>query len=542
MNAPFSSADDVSNVIIAVRNGRTIALRDVANVTDGFGEPTNYVTSASGAEASQSAVTIAIAKRAGANATSVGHAALTRLEQSRGRLVPDGMRVDVTRDYGETAAEKASELILHLAIATLSVTALVWLFLGWREALVVLVAVPVTLALTLFVYYLMGYTLNRITLFALIFSIGILVDDAIVVVENIARHVRHARSSGHRVSGGGVRAVDEVGNPTILATLTVIAAILPMAFVGGLMGPYMRPIPVGASAMMVSLGGGVHRHPVVRLSPVPRRRAARHEDFTDLERHEPADRLSTCAAAADRASAACARSSRRVVVLLLGAMGWSRSRQVHREDAAVRQQERVPGGGGHARGHNARGHDARVTTRPRRCVAQRAGGEPLQLYVGRLRPTTSTGSCATTSCVEDQTCRTFRSTSRRRASETGRVTMSRSPCGRRSIPSPDSSVRAAKVAEIPPGPPVLSTLVAEIYASTDEARLEAATRVKEAFEATAGVVDVDWTVEAPAARCRCTWTRADGRTRRAIPLLTSDRRMAVSGVPWGHARRSSRGA
>ena len=158
----------------------------------------------------------------------------------------------VTRDYGETAGEKASELILHLVIATLSVTVLIGFFLGWREALVVLVAVPVTLALTLFVYYLLGYTLNRITLFALIFSIGILVDDAIVVVENIYRHLA---MGGKDADVAAIEGVDEVGNPTILATFTVIAAILPMAFVSGMMGPYMRPIPIGASAaMLASLG------------------------------------------------------------------------------------------------------------------------------------------------------------------------------------------------------------------------------------------------------------------------------------------------
>src|SRR5687768_3337754 len=197
------------------------------------------------------AVTLAVAKRPGANATTLTRLLEERVEQSRERLVPDEVELSVTRDYGETAGDKAAELIRHLLLATLSVTLLVGLFLGWREALVVLVAVPVTLALTLFVYYALGYTLNRITLFALIFSIGILVDDAIVVVENIYRHL--ARGS-RDPDTAAVEAVDEVGNPTILATLTVIAAILPMAVVSGLMGPYMRPIPVGASvAMLASL-------------------------------------------------------------------------------------------------------------------------------------------------------------------------------------------------------------------------------------------------------------------------------------------------
>jgi multidrug efflux pump subunit AcrB len=220
------------------------------------------------------AVTLAIAKREGTNAATIAHAVMERVDELRGRVVADDVRLTVTRDYGETATEKSSELLLHILIATAGVVLLVWLTLGWREAVVVLVAVPVTLALTLLVYRLYGYTLNRITLFALVFAIGILVDDAIVVVENIARHVGMGFRSAHEAA---VIAVDEVGNPTILATFTVIAAILPMAFVSGLMGPYMRPIPVGASvAMLFSLAVAfiVTPYLAVRLtrgrSPPPR--------------------------------------------------------------------------------------------------------------------------------------------------------------------------------------------------------------------------------------------------------------------------------
>ena len=166
-------------------------------------------------------------------------------------VVPADVHVTITRDYGETANEKSNELLFHMGLATLSVILLIWLALGLRESGVVGIAIPVTLGLTLFVFYLYGYTLNRITLFALIFSIGILVDDAIVVVENIVRHYRLPENRDRPVIDVAVEAVDEVGNPTILATGTVIAAILPMAFVGGLMGPYMRPIPIGASAAMI---------------------------------------------------------------------------------------------------------------------------------------------------------------------------------------------------------------------------------------------------------------------------------------------------
>ncbi|HEX6631922.1 MAG TPA: efflux RND transporter permease subunit, partial [Gemmatimonadaceae bacterium] len=249
VGAGLESAADVGSVVVAARDGRPVYVRNVADVREGFGELASYVSHAERGAPAEHAVTISVAKRKGANATTVTHAALERVEAARGRVLPAGVTLSVTRDYGETAAEKASELILHLLIATVSVTVLIWLFLGWREALVVLVAVPVTLALTLFVYYLLGYTLNRITLFALIFSIGILVDDAIVVVENIYRHL----TMGDRAPEvAAVDAVDEVGNPTILATFTVIAAILPMAFVSGMMGPYMRPIPIGASAAMLA--------------------------------------------------------------------------------------------------------------------------------------------------------------------------------------------------------------------------------------------------------------------------------------------------
>ena len=194
-------------------------------------------------------MTIALAKRPGTNATVLSEEVLAKVEALRPRLLPADVHVTVTRNYGETAREKSNELVEHLLIATLSVVVLISLAMGWRSGLVVGIAVPVTLALTLFIYFLAGYTLNRVTLFALIFSIGILVDDAIVVVENIERH--HREKQGQSFLRTVVEAVDEVGNPTILATFTVIAAILPMAFVRGLMGPYMRPIPTGASAAML---------------------------------------------------------------------------------------------------------------------------------------------------------------------------------------------------------------------------------------------------------------------------------------------------
>lgn len=256
-------AEDVGAVVVGVSDGRPVFLRDVAEVRDGPEERTNYVLfgygrgskvqAASGAGEFE-AVTLTVSKRKGKNAVTVAERALEKIASLKGTAIPAGIEATSTRDYGETAQEKSNELLKHLLLATLSVTVLIALALGWRSSIVVLAAVPVTLALTLFLYFIYGYTLNRVTLFALIFSIGILVDDAIVVVENITRHFHLPGNKGRPIADVSVEAVDEVGNPTTLATWTVIAAILPMAFVGGLMGPYMRPIPVGASvAMLFSL-------------------------------------------------------------------------------------------------------------------------------------------------------------------------------------------------------------------------------------------------------------------------------------------------
>ncbi len=240
----------LADLVVGETSGAPVRLGDVSTIVDGGGEPTSYVSYHPSRGRSFPAVTLSIAKRKGVNATTLTQAIERKLDTIRGYLIPADLEISVTRNYGETAAEKSNELLWHMALAVLFVSALIWLTLGARESVVVLTAIPVTLALTLFVFYLYGYTLNRITLFALIFSIGILVDDAIVVVENV---VRHARMAGeHRdLRDIAIRAVDEVGNPTILATLTVVAAILPMAFVGGLMGPYMRPIPIGSTAAML---------------------------------------------------------------------------------------------------------------------------------------------------------------------------------------------------------------------------------------------------------------------------------------------------
>jgi multidrug efflux pump subunit AcrB len=254
-DAFIRTAEDLQRIIVGVSSGRSILLRDVALVTDGPDEDENNVLLTHGVSSKLEnsgpfpAVTLAVSKRKGANATEVSTHVMQRADELMKQFQDNKIELTVTRNYGETAKEKSDELLFHVLLATLSVTLLIMIALGIREGLVVLVAVPVTLALTLLIYFLSGYTLNRITLFALIFSIGILVDDAIVVVENIHRH--YMMKDGRSLWRLSVEAVDEVGNPTLLATFAVIGAILPMAFVRGLMGPYMRPIPVGASMAML---------------------------------------------------------------------------------------------------------------------------------------------------------------------------------------------------------------------------------------------------------------------------------------------------
>ncbi|HMM68211.1 MAG TPA: efflux RND transporter permease subunit, partial [Dokdonella sp.] len=275
----LASAADVAALVIGLKNGQPVFLSDVARLHAGADLPDRYVWfgappgKAGPATGSAPAVTLAIAKKPGSNAADITRAVSARLQALRGVVIPSDVQISVTRDYGQTASDKANKLIQKLMFATMSVILLVLFTLGWREAIVVGTAVVVTLMLTLFASWAMGFTINRVSLFALIFSIGILVDDAIVVVENIHRH---QRLGGTRLSEIIPAAVSEVGGPTILATFTVIAALLPMAFVSGLMGPYMRPIPINASVgMLLSLAVALVVTPWLAL-----RLLAHHEPAT----------------------------------------------------------------------------------------------------------------------------------------------------------------------------------------------------------------------------------------------------------------------
>ena len=538
VGAPLRTAADVGGVVVGVRSGAPVYLRSLARITDDFGERTSYVTHAPRGAAAEAAVTISVAKRRGANATHVAHAVLSRVDDARGRLLPAGIRMDVTRNYGETASDKASELILHLLIATLSVTLLIGVFLGWREALVVLVAVPVTLALTLFAYYALGYTLNRITLFALIFSIGILVDDAIVVVENIYRHLA---LGGKTPEDAAVEGVDEVGNPTILATFTVIAAILPMAFVSGLMGPYMRPIPVGASvAMLASLGVAFVVTPYLALRL--------------LRGHVPAERGHGAEAGARDAGESrfgrvyarlmrglMERAMRRwafygaIVLLLAASLGLLALKVVTVKMLPFDNKSEfqvildLPEG---ATLETSAALGAEIAGYLRTVPEVRS----TEVYAGTAAPFNFNGL--------------VRHYFLRRGANVADLQVNLVPKGDRSRqshaiavavrPAIDSIAArygaSAKIAEIPPGPPVLSTLVAEVYGPNDSVRLETARAVKRVFETTPGVVDVDWSVEAPEPRLalRVDRDRA-GAVGASVQGVAETVLLAEAGAPSGLA-------
>jgi multidrug efflux pump subunit AcrB len=486
-------AEDVKSVVTGAPGGRPVYVRDVATVTDTGEEPAQIVQFASHGQF-EPAVTISVAKRKGKNAITVSDHVLERVNSLKGSLIPADIQIDITRNYGETAAEKSNELLFHMGIAVVSVSLLIAFILGFRESLIVFTAIPVTLALTLSVFYLYGYTLNRITLFALIFSIGILVDDAIVIVENI---VRHARLPGHEtktLTQIAIEAVDEVGNPTILATLTVIAAILPMAFVGGLMGPYMRPIPIGSTAAMIFsliVAFLVTPWAAVRLlKPGGHGSPAGHDNqedfFTRLYRRSMATLLRTPVTRFGFLGL--------VTVLLLGSMAL-----VYVEFVKVKMLPFDNKSEFQVIIDLPEGSTLEQTARTARELAGKVFEQPevvnVQTYVGTASPYNFNGL--------------VRHYFLRSAANMADIQVNLLGKGERDLKSHEIAKKVRerlspiaerfnariKVAEVPPGPPVLQTLVAEIYGPEAAGREKLARQIRDIFDRTPGVVDADWYVE-----------------------------------------------
>ncbi|WP_323040585.1 efflux RND transporter permease subunit [Gemmobacter sp.] len=495
---------EIANLLLTARDGRAVYVADVADI--GFvGDTGDRIVShltrdADGTIHRSPAVTLAVAKRAGANAVVVADAALHRIEALQGRIIPDSVQLTITRDYGETANEKANELLFHLGLATVSIIGLVLLAIGWRESIVVAIVIPVTILLTLFAAWIMGYTLNRVSLFALIFSIGILVDDAIVVIENIARH--WAMRDGRGRAEAAVDAVAEVGNPTIVATLTVVAALLPMLFVSGLMGPYMSPIPANASAAMIfSFFVAVIITPWLMVKVAGKAPMTGHGDG-----HGHSNGLMERAyqAIARPLLASKARSWLFIavtVVLSFGSLGALYTRDVtvkllpfdNKSELSVMID--LP-----------EGSPTEATDR----VAQ-----DIAAIVLALPEVTSVQTHAATSAPFNFNG-LVRHSYLREEPQLGEVAINLAPKTGRDRTSHaialDIRQRIAavavppgtslKVVEPPPGPPVIATLLAEIYGPDAETRRATAARVEAAFRSVPYVVDVDNSHGTPAPRIR----------------------------------------
>ncbi len=490
----LSTPEEIANLELTTRDGRTVYLRDVADVAFVSDIDEHHVATFHRSDAGDitrhPAVTLALAKRAGANAVVVAEEILHSLETMKGSLIPDSVAVEITRDYGETADEKANELLFHLGLATVSIVALVLLAIGWREAIVVAIVIPVTILLTLFAAYIMGYTLNRVSLFALIFSIGILVDDAIVVIENIARHWA-GKIGGRGPLDGAVAAVAEVGNPTIVATLTVVVALLPMLFVSGLMGPYMSPIPANASAAMIfSFFVAVVITPWLMLK-LAGRAYAEHGGHAE---HAHGGVLGRAYAVVARpllkSKLVSALFLLIVVAFSFGSLGALYTRDVTvkllpfdnkselaividlPEGASVEATDAVAAAAAHVALDLPEVHSAQ--THAGTAAAFNFNGLVRHYF---LRQNPEMGEVQLNLEAKHHRERTSHDIALDLRARLATLDV------------PDGTV--LKVVEPPPGPPVIATLLAEVYGPDHATRHATAARVREAFEAVPYVVDVD---------------------------------------------------
>lgn len=497
----LATAEDVENLVIGVHKNLPVYLKQVATIQDGPATPKSYVAFGYGQSNEEyannrseyPAVTVSVAKVKGADAMKIAEKIITKIGRLKQHLIPDDVHVEITRNYGETASHKVGELLLHLGIAILAVTILVVLAMGWRGGLVVFFSVPLTFALTLFSYYMLDYTLNRITLFALVFVVGIVVDDSIIIAENMHRHFKMKRLPFKQAA---IFAINEVGNPTILATFTVIAAILPMAFVSGMMGPYMSPMPIGASiAMLLSLFVALTITPYLGYHLLQEKDKQKHKEAQGVE-------TGFIYKFYKKIEQPLLDSSKKrwiflgiTIILLLGSMMMFFTKTVAVKMLPFDNKNEfqviidMPEG-------TTLERTALVTKE----IAQYIATEPevvnYQNYIGTSSPITFNGL--------------VRHYDLRGGSNMADIQVNLLPKEERSIQSHDIAklVRPTiqkigkkyganvKVVEVPPGPPVLSTIVAEVYGPDYEQQIDVAKQVKNILENTTDIVDVDWMVEA----------------------------------------------
>jgi len=532
------SADDVANLAVGAFGERPVRPMDVATITDGPGDIDNYTFLGVGPAAPEKAiddarfpvgsehpaVTLSIAKRIGSDATRVANAVLHKVDVLQGKLIPDDVNVTVTRNYGATAQDKAHNLISNLALAIFLAVIVVFFAMGWRGATIIFLSIPTTFSLTLFIYYIFGYTLNRVTLFALILVTGIVIDATIIVVENMHRHFQMKGNKSLRTALG---AIQEVGNPTILATLTVIASMMPMAFVRGLMGPYMRPMPIGASlAMVFSLLVALVISPWLAIRLLKPRQHFRddmvgdgtfegagadsyslhqtpiYKTYNKLVRpliEKPARGVMALLAVALLTAASTLLFVTRTVQVKMLPFDNKSEFQVIIDTPESATLE--------------------TTTQLAREIGNYLGTVPevtdYEIYAGTAAPVNFSGLVRHYFMRQGPNVADIQVNL---VDKSLRKEQSHALAKRVRGPIDEIAGRydaAVKVVEVPPGPPVLSTLVAEVYGPTFEGRVAAARRIKEVFESTPGVVDIDWYVE-------------DDQTRYELAVDTD--RAAVRGV------------
>ncbi|MBS0278211.1 MAG: efflux RND transporter permease subunit [Proteobacteria bacterium] len=485
----LSGVPDIGLLLVTTRDGRPVYVRDLAKIVIGPSPAEHHVWSMARTDhwTPVPAVTVAFAKRAGANAVVVADALVKRADSLKGSLVPADVNVEVTRDYGKTANDKANELLFHLGLATVSIVLLIGFAIGWREAGVTLIVIPTTILLTLFAANLMGYTINRVSLFALIFSIGILVDDAIVVVENIARH--WAMKDGRDRMTAAIEAVAEVGNPTVVATLTVVAALLPMLFVSGMMGPYMAPIPVNASAAMLFsffVAMVIAPWALLKFSGKQRKRHA--------QEHHGEGRLGALYRKMAAPIVRDRRSAKRFLAYVAGAtvlvcvLFYTENVTVKLLPFDNKSEMEVlvdlPEGATPEDTAQALFQAARVTeTLPEVKSIQAYAGTPapfnfnglVRHYYLRTQP--EMGELAVNLTDKSE-----------RSRESHAIALDlRKKLDARAFPKGT----VVKVVEVPPGPPVLSTLLAEIYGPDTKTRRAVAEETEKLFKSVPYIVDVD---------------------------------------------------
>lgn len=496
----LNSSKDVENLLVGSSQNMPVYLRQVANVEDGPSSPQNYVSFGYGKandaskefQSEYPAITLAVSKVKGADAMQISSQILDKVEEMKLNLIPSDVNVEITRNYGETASEKVSELLNHLLIAIIAVTILVMLAMGWRGGLVVFFSVPLTFALTLFSYYVLGYTLNRITLFALVFVVGIVVDDSIIIAENMHRHFKMKKLPFKKAA---VFAINEVGNPTILATFIVIAAILPMAFVSGMMGPYMSPMPIGASiAMLLSLFVALTVTPYLGYHLLKIKEGKKEPKGIESSRIYKIYK---------RIQMPLLNSSRKrlfllggtLLLLIFSTMGfftkWVAVKMLPFDNKnEIQLVIDLPEG-------TTLERTAAVTQEIAQYIKTVPEVTHYQSYVGSSAPITFNGL--------------VRHYDMRGASNTADIQLNLLPKDKRKLQSHDiakkirpeiqriaSAYQAnVKVVEVPPGPPVLSTIVAEVYGPNYDEQIRIARQIVEILHKTDDIVDIDTRIEDP---------------------------------------------